>query len=115
LEAAQAQLASAQAQATGATEQARRTTVTAPFAGEVSKRTVNLGEAVNPGGTMFTVVNSSILELAGQVPVDQAAQVREGMPVVFTLDAYPGREFSGTVARVSPVADPGTRQVGVVM
>jgi membrane fusion protein (multidrug efflux system) len=35
--------------------------------------------------------------------------------VVFALDAYPGREFRGTVSRVDPVADPATRQVGVTM
>ncbi len=114
-EAAQAQLAAARAQATGAAEQASRTAVTAPVTGEVSARTVQPGEAVNPGATLFTVVNSRILELRGQVPVDQAAQVRQGQPVVFTLDAYPGREFRGTVSRVDPVADPATRQVGVIM
>lgn len=115
LEAAQSQLASAVAQATGAVEQAQRTTVQSPISGQVSAKSVNAGEAVSPGQTLFTVVNSGFLELQGQVPVDEAATVREGHPVVFTLDAYPGQEFRGTVARVSPVADPGTRQVGVVM
>ncbi|HEX2187311.1 MAG TPA: efflux RND transporter periplasmic adaptor subunit, partial [Longimicrobiaceae bacterium] len=114
-EAAQAQLAAARAQATGAAEQAGRTAVVAPVAGEVSARSVEPGEAVSPGNTLFTVVNSRILELRGQVPVDQAAQVRQGQPVVFSLDAYPGREFRGTVSRVDPVADPATRQVGVTM
>src|SRR5690606_34282971 len=115
LEAAQAQLAGARAQQAGAAEQARRTVVTAPFAGEVSARSVNAGEAVNPGQTLFTVVNSASLELQGQVPVDQAARVREGQPVVFQVEAYPGVEFRGTVARVAPVADPGTRQVRVIL
>lgn len=114
-EAAQAQVAAARAQATGAAEQASRTAVVAPVAGEVSARSVEPGEAVNPGQTLFTVVNSRILELRGQVPVDQAAQVRAGQPVTFALDAYPGREFKGTVSRVDPVADPATRQVGVTM
>ena len=35
------------------------------------------------------------------------------MPVEFTIDAYPGRLFTGSVARVEPTADPSTRQVGV--
>ncbi|MQA88761.1 MAG: efflux RND transporter periplasmic adaptor subunit [Gemmatimonas sp.] len=115
LEAAQAQLATAEAQAAGAVEQAQRTTVGSPIAGEVSDRSVNEGEAVNPGQTLFTVVNSAFLELQGQVPVDKAAQVREGQSVVFQLDAYPAQEFRGSVERLSPVADPGTRQVGVTL
>ena len=114
-ESAQAQLTSAGAQATGAIEQAGRTTIESPISGEVSQRIVNEGEAVNVGAELFTVVNSQQLELAGQVPVDQAAQVREGQSVEFSLDAYPGRTFRGTVARVDPTADPATRQVGVAM
>jgi RND family efflux transporter MFP subunit len=114
-EAARAQLAAANAQAAGAGEQARRATVTAPINGEVSNRQVSEGEAVTPGQTLFTVVNSSALELAGQVPVDQAVRVRAGAPAEFTIDAYPGRVFRGTVARVEPTADPATRQVGVYL
>lgn len=112
-ESARAQLASARAQAAGADEQARNATVTAPIAGEVSDRQVNHGEAVSPGQTLLTVVNSTRLELAGQVPVSQATQVRAGSPVEFTMNAYPGRVFRGEVARVEPTADPQTRQVGV--
>ena len=114
-EAAQAQLAASQAQAAGAAEQAGRTAVVSPISGQVSERSVSQGEAVDPGQTLFRVVNSGFLELEGQVPVDQATAVREGQAVVFTMDAYPGQELRGTVARVAPVADPSTRQVGVVM
>jgi membrane fusion protein (multidrug efflux system) len=114
-EAAQAQLAAARSQATGATEQAGRTVVRAPFAGQVSQRQVNPGEAVNPGATLVTLVNSRFLDLRGQVPVDAASQVSVGQPAVFTLTAQPGRTFTGSVARVDPVADPGTRQVGVTL
>ena len=85
-------------------EQARRATVTAPINGEVSNRQVSQGEAVSPGQTLFTVVNSTSLELAGQVPVDQAVRVRAGAPAEFTIDAYPGRVFRGAVARVEPTA-----------
>lgn len=114
-QAAQAQLAGARSNATGASEQAGRTAVRAPFGGQVSERTANEGEAVNPGQTIVTVVNSDFLELRGQVPVDQANQVRPGQAAEFTLTAFPGRTFSGTVARIDPVADPNTRQVGVTL
>jgi membrane fusion protein (multidrug efflux system) len=114
-QAAQAQLAGARSTSAGAAEQAGRTAVTAPFAGQVSARTANEGEAVNVGQTLLTVVSSQFLELRGQVPVDQANQVRPGQPAEFTLTAFPGRTFSGTVARVDPVADAGTRQVGVTL
>lgn len=114
-EAAESQLAAARAQAASAGESARRASVTSPIAGEVSQREVSAGEAVNPGQALVTVVDSRTLELAGQIPVVRAADVRPGQRVEFTLDAYPGQVFEGTVARIDPTADPATRQVGVYL
>lgn len=115
LAAARAQLAAARAQLAGASETARRTIVVAPITGVVSARGVSEGEAVNVGQTLFTIVNSDVLELSGQIPVQQAAAVKVGQPVSFSLDAYPGQVFTGEVARIDPVADPNTRRVGVAL
>jgi RND family efflux transporter MFP subunit len=111
--AAEAQVAAARAQATAAGEAAGYTTVTAPLSGVVSDRPAEPGEAVSPGDPILTIVNTTTLELAGRVPVDEAGQIRVGQPVTFRLDAFPGREFRGTVARKDPAADPSTRQVGI--
>jgi RND family efflux transporter MFP subunit len=111
--AAEAQVAAARAQAAGAGEAARRATVSSPITGVVSDRRVESGEAVNPGQKLFTVVNVEQLELVGQVPVESAGWIRAGLPVVFELKSLPGQTFEGSVARVDPVADGGTRQVGV--
>jgi len=110
---AQAAYEAAAAQAAQAEEAESRSTITAPIAGVVSERSVDGGEAVGMDAPLFTVVNSDTLELSGQIPVDRAAHVRVGAPVAFTLTAAPDRELRGRVARIDPVADPGTRQVGV--
>ena len=112
-EAAQAQLAAAQSQAATAGEVARRATVTSPIDGSVSDRMVEDGEAVSANDNLLTVVDTRALELSGQVGIEDAQRVRVGQPVVFSLDASPGQEYRGRVARVDPRADPGTRQVGV--
>lgn len=114
-EAAQAQLAAAEAQFAGASESVRRATVEAPIDGVVSARDVSEGEAVATGQQLFTIVNSAVLELSGQVSVQAAQQVQAGQRVEFSLDAYPGQVFAGTVARVDPVADPATRRVGITV
>lgn len=114
-ESAEAQLAAAQGQATSAAEQAARATVRAPITGVVSDRLVEIGEAVNPAQPLYTVVNTDVLELEGQVPVSQAAALEVGQEVVFTIDGYPGRTFRGAVARIEPTADPQTRQLGVYL
>jgi len=112
-EAAQAQLAAARAEAATAGETARRATVTAPLTGSVSARVVEEGEAVGSNDDLLTIVDTRVLELAGQVGIEDAQRVRVGQPVAFTLDASPGQEHRGRVTRVDPRADPGTRQVGV--
>ena len=111
--AAEAQVAAARAQATAAGEAAGYTVVTAPLSGVVSDRPAEPGEAVSSGDPILTIVNTTTLELAGRIPVDEAGAVRVGQQVIFALDAFPGREFRGTVARKDPAADPSSRQVGV--
>jgi RND family efflux transporter MFP subunit len=112
-EAARAQVAAARAQAAGAIEAAVSATIRAPMTGVINSRMVDVGENVNPGDQLFTLVRSDELELLGQVPLDAAATIRPGQPVVFTLPAYPNREFRGSVSRIEPMANPQTRQVGV--
>ena len=114
-DAAAGQLAGAHAQLAGASEAAGYASVSAPFDGRVSTRDANLGEAVSPGQTLFTVVDARILELAGEVPVETAVRLRPRARVDFTVDGYPGEQFGGEVARVEPVADEATRRVGVYL
>lgn len=113
VEAVRAQVVAMRAQATGATEQAGRATVNSPLGGTVSVRMVNNGEAVNPGQTLFKVVNASSLEVSGQIPADQRENIRVGQPVSLTLSADPDRPVRGSIARIEPVADLQTRQVRV--
>ena len=112
-EAARAQVAAARAQAAGAIEAAYSATIRAPMSGVINTRSVQVGENVNPGTEMFQLVRSDELELFGQVPLESAATLRPGQPVIFSIPAYPNREFRGSVARIEPMANPQTRQVGV--
>ncbi|MBA4072369.1 MAG: hypothetical protein C0497_11115 [Gemmatimonas sp.] len=112
-DAAVAQLAAARAGLAGISEAAAFTRLTAPIDGWVSDRTAEAGESVNVDDPVFTVVDPRTLELKGQVGAVDAARVRVGQVVRFTVDALPGREFRGIVSRVDPVANAATRQVGV--
>jgi RND family efflux transporter MFP subunit len=112
-DAAMAQLAVARAQLAAAGEAASRTAIVSPLDGWVSERKVDEGESVKLDEELLTVVDTRTLELAGRVGALDAARVRPGQAVTFSIDAAPGQQFSGTVARVDPVADPATRQVGV--
>ncbi|MDP1889690.1 MAG: efflux RND transporter periplasmic adaptor subunit [Gemmatimonadaceae bacterium] len=112
-DAAVAQLAAARAGLASASEAAGRTTIRSPIDGWVSDRMAEEGESVKSDDPVFTVVDPRTLELKGQVGAVDAARVRVGQVVTFTVDAMPGQEFKGTVARVDPMASAATRQVGV--
>lgn len=110
---AEAQLRAAEAQAASAGEMADRTTIRSPISGAISSRGVEAGQPVANGDPLFTVVDPSVLELMGQIPVEQASDIRPGQSAYFTLAGQPGEELKGTVNRVDPTADPSTRQVGI--
>jgi RND family efflux transporter MFP subunit len=111
---ARAQLQAARAQATLAGRSLGNATATAPFAGVVGVKRVSTGDVVTPGAELYSVVDPSSMQLAGNVPADQLGQVRIGAPVRFTVTGYPDRTFTGRITRVAPVADPTTRQVGIL-
>lgn len=110
---AQAALADARARLATAEQQLAHTVVRAPFAGVVADRDVSVGDVVQVGTLLFTVVDPSELQLQASVPADQIASVRVGQPVTFSLNGYGDRIFRGSLLRISPVADPSTRQVQV--
>jgi RND family efflux transporter MFP subunit len=111
--AAQAALEDANSRLATAEKAYRSTTVTAPFGGVVSERPVSAGDIVQPGSSLFTVVDPSSMRLEASVPAEQLSQIRVGVPVNFTVSGYPGREFVGRIVRVNPTADPTTRQVRI--
>jgi membrane fusion protein, multidrug efflux system len=112
---AQAALADARARSSSAREMLGNTTVTAPISGIVSERPVSAGDVVQPGAALFTVVDTGSMQLEASVPAAQLGQVRRGAPVRFTVSAYPGRVFTGTVQRINPAADAATGQVPVIV
>ena len=105
-----ARLAAAQARLRATGSLVADTRVLAPTSGVIERKTVENGEHVARGASMFTLVRSDVLELAAAVPSRQANVVRVGQTVHFSAD---GRAFDGKLARVSPTVDPTTRSVAV--
>lgn len=109
-----AQLANVQSVYAQANKQLRSATVRAPFTGVVAAKVVSAGDVVAPGTALFTVVDPKSMRLEAAVPASQIGQIRVGQPVAFVVSGYGDRKFTGTVTRVSPVADPTTRQVQIL-
>jgi membrane fusion protein (multidrug efflux system) len=79
--------------------------ITAPFAGRVTDRFINLGETVTVGKECFRLADFSPLRARVYFPERELNRVREGQEATLVLDAHPGKEFAGVVRLVNPVID----------
>lgn len=91
--------------------------VTAPFAGVITERNVHPGALVGPGAgdatPMLRVVDQRRLRLVAPVPEAYTAALARGASIPFTVSAFPGTTFTGTVARIARAVDVTTRTMAV--
>ena len=106
---ARASLAEARAQLALAEKAVSDVVVAAPFAGFISERKVSLGEYVQPSTAVVTLLKIDPLRLQLTLPGVQAGKIAVGQKVTATVDAFPGRTFSGTVTAVNPAISAESR------
>lgn len=108
-----AQVLSLTAQVDQAKKALNDTVVRSPIAGWLAERTVQRGDKTAVDGKLFTVVDLSKLELEAMVPGSDIAKVAIGQSFVTSVEGYGARRFEGRVARISPSAQAGSRNVSI--
>ncbi|NMB75097.1 MAG: efflux RND transporter periplasmic adaptor subunit [Myxococcales bacterium] len=89
--------------------------ILAPFDGVVMKRNAEVGSLVSPGGQpLFLMAAIGRIKAVAAVPQADLRFLREGHPVILTVDGLPGR-LPGVLKRFSPGLDPATRTMEVEM
>jgi len=88
-------------------------TVRAPISGQVARRHVNRGDVVSSGSELYTIIDPSSMRLEASVPSEQLSAITIDATVNFQVRGYPGQMFAGRIERISPMADPVTRQVPI--
>jgi len=78
------------------------TQIKAPSSGLVSKKNVQLGQLVQPGQTLFSIVNDSSIYITANFKETQLDKVRAGQKVEIEVDAYPEMKLEGSVYNFSP-------------
>lgn len=112
LAAAARRLVQARAQAAGAHDILQKTEIVAPIDGIVSRLQVREGEMVvigiqnQPGTTLMTISDLSAINAEVKVAEADVLRVAVGQPATVTLEALPGRRFSGRVTEVGSSALP---------
>ncbi len=107
VKAVEARIASANAQAAQAGEQLGYTTVVAPYSGIVTKRFVELGEAVSPGSPIMSGISLEQLRVVVEVPQRLIRAVRE-QKQANVMDEESGGSLPVKAITFFPYADPTT-------
>lgn len=103
---AEARAATVQAQAAldGAQRNLDFCIITSPVNGVIIDRRVNIGQTVvsSLNAPSLFLIAQDLTKMQIWVAVNEAdvARIKPGAPVTFTCDAFPGRQFEGTVGKV---------------
>lgn len=106
-------LMAARARVTLARKALDDTLVRAPFSGVVGQRLVSVGDYVQRGTRVASVLRTDMLRVELTVPEQSSGAVAVGREVALDVDAYPGRTFTGRVRFVSPAVRADSRALVV--
>ena len=87
--------------------------VFSPIDGYVAERNADLGEYVSPTTKVATVVRINPLRIRIDIPEQAIPDVTVGQAVSVTTSAWPDRNFSGRIARISPNVSANSRTLTV--
>jgi cobalt-zinc-cadmium efflux system membrane fusion protein len=83
--------------------------IRAPISGVVQSRDVSSGETIEADKQLMSLVNLDKVAVEAAIYEKDFARVRIGAPVTATVDAFPGRTFSGRITFLGSQLDPETR------
>ncbi len=91
--------------------------VKAPASGTILAVNFAKGASVSPQGPLFRIGMLQALEVEMDIAERYIGSVRLGTEAKAAFKAYPGREFTGEVTRLSPVLNPTSRtlEIGITL
>jgi membrane fusion protein (multidrug efflux system) len=83
--------------------------IEAPFAGELGIRLVNLGQFITAGQPIVPLQSIAPIYVNCALPEARYPAITRGQAVEVSVDAFPERQFTGTVNAISPEVSGVTR------
>lgn len=77
------------------------TVITAPASGIVGRKNLQIGQLIQPGQTLVSVVDESDVWVIANYKERQTEDIRVGDHVEISVDAVPNQKFNGTVSAIS--------------
>ncbi len=104
-------LQQAQANVSVQSEGLKETRLTAPIAGVVGDLSVKLGDYVQAGDTLTTIIQNDTLDLRLSVPVERSSQLRVGLPIQLTDGKTNQVLVTGSISFVSPQVNTNSQAI----
>lgn len=87
------------------------TRLTSPITGVVLRKNAEVGETVNPGQALLTLMDPTDMWLRVYVPEIDVGRVTVGQEAAISVDAFPGRTFAGRITEIASEAEYTPRNV----
>jgi len=110
LAALQEAVSAAQAQLQQSQAKLGETTVISPIDGVITERDADPGSIAAPGQTVLVVQSLKWVYVDAYIPIEKSPEIYEGQKASITFSGISNRVFTGTLAQISPSADPTSRQ-----
>lgn len=88
--------------------------ITAPFSGTITKKFLDPGAVVSAlTSTLFTLMDPDRMKIIINILEQDIPRVTMGLEASVSVDAFPGKKFTGTVSKFSQAVDLATRTMAV--
>jgi Cu(I)/Ag(I) efflux system membrane fusion protein/cobalt-zinc-cadmium efflux system membrane fusion protein len=87
--------------------------IDSPVSGYITERNALPNQYVQADSKLYTIADLSTAWVYANVPQTDIGRLKPGNSATVTVDAYPGRHFSGRIDQILPQVDPMTRTVRV--
>ena len=77
------------------------TKITAPVTGKIGKKNISIGQFVQAGTPLFSIVNDSSYWIVANFKESQLPDLQEGKQVKIRVDAFPDLDVKGTIVSLS--------------
>ncbi|HPE46136.1 MAG TPA: efflux RND transporter periplasmic adaptor subunit [Deltaproteobacteria bacterium] len=90
-------------------ERFAKTVIRSPMDGAVNTKTATAGDFIGAGRPLMRVISIDPAKLGFSVAEKDIGALKSGQEVVFVVEPYPSREFSGTLTTIYPSLDERSR------
>lgn len=87
----------------------------APFTGAIGLSNLKEYTEIIPGFSFMQLISTDSLTVSASVDEIYLSDIRKGLPVELSLDAYPSRKYSGIISEITPYASASGGLAGWVL